>query len=479
MEKWFEDLSLMQGALISGETTSRELTMSYLKRIAEFDQSGKKINSVKEINPDALHIAESLDQERQQKGGRGPLHGIPILVKDNLDTGDKMHTSAGSIALKDHYATQDSFVVAQLRKAGAIILGKANLTEWANFMSDTMPNGYSSRGGQVLNPYGPGTFDVGGSSSGSAAAVACYFAACAIGTETSGSILSPASANSLVGLKPTVGLISRSGIIPISHSQDTAGPITRTVKDAAILLEALSGLDPKDPATAITPAQAPTLFTLELNPYALQGARIGVDRVFFQQISEEERVVLRQAMDDIKSQGAEIIDISFPVTERKSSVMFHEFKHGVNAYLNSCSPHVPVHTLQELIAYHQEHEESALKYGQSVLLDAEKTNGTLTDPTYILNRLEDLRISATDGLDALKKEHRLDAFLSPNAAGSQLPAMAGYPSITVPAGYTAEEGKPVGITLTASAFEESKLLSLGYHYEQSRSPLHKAPLLSL
>ncbi|TGB04910.1 amidase family protein [Halobacillus salinus] len=477
MNEWFKDVSLLQAALVSGETTSREVTMAYLERIAEFDQSGPSINSVKEINPDALHIAEALDQERKQKGARGPLHGIPILLKDNIDTGDKMHTSAGSIALKDHYAKEDSFVASQLRKAGAILLGKANLTEWANFMSEAMPNGYSSRGGQVLNPYGPGTFDVGGSSSGSAAAVACSFATAAIGTETSGSILSPASANSLVGLKPTVGLISRNGIIPISHSQDTAGPITRTVKDAALLLEVLATQDAHDPATSTKPLQTSNLYTLELNPYALQGARVGVDYTFFEDLNKEERNVMDQAIEDLKSQGAEVIEISFPVTERESSVMFHEFKHGINAYLSSCAPHIPVHTLQELIAFHREHEESALEYGQSVLLDAEQTSGTLTDSTYIKDRLEDLRISTSDGLDALREEHRLDAFLSPNAAGSQLPAMAGYPSITVPAGYTEDEGKPVGLTLTASAFEESKLLSLGYHYEQTKSTPHQEPEL--
>ncbi|MCA0969275.1 amidase [Halobacillus litoralis] len=477
MKDWYNDVSSMQAALTNGQTSSRELTLTYLKRIAEYDQQGAAINSVAEINPDAVHIAEALDQERKLKGIRGPLHGIPVIVKDNIDTGDKMHTTAGSIALKDHYADKDAFVASQLRKAGAVIIGKANLTEWANFMSEAMPNGYSSRGGQVLNPYAPGTFDVGGSSSGSAAAVASYFAAAAIGTETSGSILSPASRNSLVGVKPTVGLVSRLGIIPISHSQDTAGPITRTVKDAALLLEALVGVDPKDPATAAKPGHISNLYTMELNTFALQHARIGVDRTFLQALNEEEAKVIDQAIEDLKKQGAEVIDVSLPVTERESSVMFHEFKHGVNAYLATCAPHIPVHTLNELIVFHHQHEETALKYGQSVLMDAEKTNGRLTDPAYLLDRLEDLRASQADGLDAVKAEYQLDAFLSPNELGSQMPAIAGYPSITVPAGYTETEGKPVGLTLTGGAYEEGKLLSLAYHYEQTRSTTHKAPTL--
>ncbi|MBA2174221.1 amidase [Halobacillus locisalis] len=475
MENWFHNFTSMQTALTNGKTTSKKLAMEYLNRIANYDQKGPNINAVMEINPDALHIAEALDNERKQKGSRGPMHGIPVIVKDNIDTGDKMHTTAGSVALKDHYAKEDAFVVKQLRKAGAVIIGKANLTEWANFMTEGMTNGYSSHGGQVLNPYGPGTFDVGGSSSGSAAAVASLFAAGAVGTETNGSILSPASRNSVVGLKPTVGLISRSGIIPISHSQDTAGPITRTVYDAALLLEALVGVDPKDSATETSPLHFANTYLSSLNTYALQGSRIGVERAFINDLSEEEKAVFDHALDDLKEQGAEIVEITLPNRERESSVMFHEFKNGLNAYLSRCEPHLPVHSLKELINYNWSHKEIALKYDQTLLLQSEETSGDLTDSTYLLDRLEDIRTAQTEGIDSLMKEHQLDALVSPNELGSNLPAIAGYPSITVPAGYTETNRQPVGLTLTSSAFQEAKLLSLAYHYEQTRSVEHHIP----
>ncbi|MDC3421218.1 amidase family protein [Aquibacillus koreensis] len=449
-----------------GELTSFQLTKLYLERIAKYDKQGLMINAIAEINPDALHIAEALDQERGLRGARGPLHGIPILVKDNIDTGDHMHTTAGSIALENHYAKEDAFVAKQLRAAGAVILGKANLTEWANFMTEGMPNGYSSRAGQVLNPYGPGKFDVGGSSSGPGAAVASGFATGSIGTETSGSILSPASSNSLVGIKPTVGLISRTGIIPIAHSQDTAGPMTTTVTDAAIVLGALTGIDIKDPATSISEGQALTDYTKHLVLEGLNGAKIGVDRTYLEGLEDEELTLVNQAIADLTKSGATVTDpVKIKTNPTDYSVLFHEFKVDLNAYLSNVASQVPVHSLTELIQYNEQHKDKALVYGQTLLTESDNTSGTLTDPAYIHARLSDLQLSRTEGIDAVMYEHQLDALLFVNNFGAGIAAKAGYPSITVPAGYTSD-GKPVGITFTGKAFSEGKLLELAYAYEQ-------------
>ncbi|MDC3412704.1 amidase family protein [Aquibacillus sp. 3ASR75-11] len=467
----------MQKAMEANQTTSLELTKNYLERIAKYDKSGPSINAISEINPDALHIAEALDAERVTKGVRGLLHGIPILLKDNIDTGDHMHTSAGSVALENHFAEADSFVAKKLREAGAVLLGKANLTEWANFMTEGMPNGYSSRGGQVLNPYGPGKFDVGGSSSGPGAAVASGFAAGAIGTETSGSILSPASSNSIVGIKPTVGLISRTGIIPIAHSQDTAGPMTLTVTDAAILLGVLTGVDDKDPATAIRIEKADKDYTKNLNKDGLKGARIGVDRNYLSDIDSEDLALIDQALKEMTRLGAVIVDpTEIPVKMQGSSVLFHEFKKDVNAYLAKVSANVPVHSLKDVIKYNEKHAGQALKYGQTLLTASEEKNGTLTEPEYIIDRLNDLRLSQTEGIDAVMEEHKLDALLFCNNYGAGIAAKAGYPSITVPAGYTASNGKPVGVTFTGKAFTEPKLIELAYAYEQGTKH-RKAPVL--
>ncbi|WP_051353168.1 amidase family protein [Thalassobacillus devorans] len=468
----------MQQAMTNGQISAKDIVMTYLDRISQYDQSRIHINSILEINPDALHMAEALDIERKQQDIRSPLHGIPIIVKDNIDTGDKMHTSAGSAALKDHYASMDAFVVKQLRQAGAIILGKANLTEWANFMTEGMPNGYSSRGGQVLNPYGPGQLDVGGSSSGSAAAVASQFAAGGIGTETSGSILSPASSNAVVGVKPTVGLISRAGIIPIAHSQDTAGPITRTVYDAALLLEILTGMDVNDPATKMTPGKSSRNYTSSLHSNALEAARIGIDRSYLEGLDAEENKVIDNAMQDILKQGGEIIEVHIREKARDSSVLFHEFKNGLNAYLADCSPHLPVHSLQELIEFNHTHADIMLKYGQTLLMASEEKSGHLTEEEYIRDRLDDIKYSQAEGIDRVVNEHKLDALLFANNLGAGIAAMAGYPSITVPAGFTESKGQPVGLTLTSTAFQESKLLALAYAYEQSRSSTIHPPRLS-
>lgn len=477
---WLPEATIeqLQEALGNGEITSKELVLMYLHRIGQHDKKGVSLNSVLEINPDAVFIAEALDLERKQKGARGPLHGIPVLVKDNIDTGDHMHTSAGSVALEGHYASEDSFVAKQLRDAGAIMLGKTNMTEWANFMTKNMPSGYSSRGGQVLNPYGPGQFDVGGSSSGSGAAIAANFAAAAIGTETSGSILSPASSNSLVGIKPTVGLISRRGIIPITYSQDTAGPMTRTVTDAAILLSALNRTDEKDSATLSNPNPGLS-YTSFLLKEGLNGMRIGIARdPFFTYLSDDEALIMEEAVACLREHGAVVVDnINIPFAKEKWDyhTLFYEFKPSLNAYLGKTDSHVPVKSLKDLIAFNNKDKDKMLKYDQTVLIDSENLSGTLTEAEYFVSREQDIYRTREGGIDAAMAGYELDAILTPNNFGASLPAKAGYPSITVPGGYT-KAGKPVGVTFTARAFEESTLIQIGYAYEQAT--LHrKAPVL--
>ncbi|WP_289136031.1 amidase family protein [uncultured Brevibacillus sp.] len=469
-----------QAAMDENTTTSRELTLAFLKRIATHDKQGLTINAICEINPDALAIAEALDRERIVSGSRGPLHGIPILLKDNIATGDRMHTSAGTLALADSYASADSFVAARLREAGAVLLGKTNLTEWANFMSDHMPNGYSSRGGQVQNPYGPGIFDVGGSSSGSAAAVAAGFAVAAIGTETSGSILYPSVQNSLVGIKPTVGLISRSGIIPISHTQDTAGPMTRTVSDAAIVLGALTGVDISDPVTGKSEGLGHTDYRPFLDLDGLRAARIGVIRSRFQAECDADEIQLFEAaIAQLKKAGAILVDSVTIPSESAAwgrSVLLHEFKSGVNAYLRTLPDSYPIRTLQDVIEFNRAHEEEALRYGQSLLERSEQTSGTLTEPEYLQDLLYNLDMSQGSGIDAVVKEQSLDALLFPGCTGDEIAARAGYPSIAVPAGYTGT-GKPFSIMFTGLAFQEHVLIRLAYAYEQA-THLRVAPKLT-
>ncbi|SES99112.1 amidase [Oceanobacillus limi] len=459
-------ISGIQSRMESGDLTAKKLTMLYLEQIATYNHAGPKINAVLEVNPDALHIAESLDLERKKTGPRGPLHGIPVLLKDNIDTGDKTHTTAGSLALKDHYAKADAFITKKLREAGAIILGKANLTEWANFMTVGMPNGYSSHGGQVLNPYGPGKFDVGGSSSGPGAAIAANFAVGAIGTETSGSILSPASSNSTVGIKPTVGLLSRTGIIPISNSQDTAGPITRTVEDAAILLGVLTGIDEEDPATSTNPNILDD-YTTFLKKDGLKNKRIGISRDYLQGLPEEELELVNQAIKDIEKLGATIIDpVEVPTKLPGPTVLFHEFKNGLNAYLSNASANVPVRSLVDVINFNQTHAKDALKYGQKLLTDSEAKSGNLTEEEYLNDRLADINQAQYEGIDSAIEKDNLDALVFVNNYGAGIAAKAGYPSITVPAGYTSE-GKPLGITFTGQAYSEGRLIELAYAYEQA------------
>ncbi|MFC4321655.1 amidase family protein [Litchfieldia salsa] len=477
-ENWLVEATIddIQEKLTNNEITSKELVLMYLNRIALFDKSGVSINSILEVNPDVLHIASALDAERNTNGIRGPLHGIPVLIKDNIDTHDKMHTSAGSLALANSVASKDSHVAKVLRDAGAIILGKTNMTEWANYMTIGMPSGYSSRGGQVLNPYGPGTFDVGGSSAGSGASIAANLATIAVGTETSGSILSPASQNSLVGIKPTVGLVSRTGIIPIAHSQDTAGPMARTVKDAAILLTVLSSTDEQDPITLTNRELATIDFTQFLDKHSLKGAHIGIARdVYFDYLSDEKREVMDRAVEKLQELGANVIDdVIIPSTKAEWTydVLNYEFKADLNAYLQTLDSSIPIRSLKDVIEFNNNNEDQTLKYGQQLLIESEETSGTLAEADYLRSLEQDIYLSTDQGIDYTLEKHQLDAIVFPNNFGAGIPAKAGYPSITVPAGYTSE-GEPVGITFTSRAYSEPKLLKLAYAFEQATK--HRKP----
>ncbi|TLS52968.1 amidase [Paenibacillus antri] len=468
--RWLAERSIaeLRDALRRGATTSERLVLLYIERIRELDREGMKINSVLELNPDAARIAREKDRERAEGKAYGPLHGIPILLKDNIDTADRMHTSAGSIALAESFADEDAFVAAKLRQAGAVLLGKTNMTEWANFMAEQMPSGYSSRGGQVLNPYHPGVAFVGGSSSGSGAAVAASFAAAAIGTETSGSIISPASQHNAVGIKPTIGLVSRAGIIPIARSQDTAGPIARTVADAAAVLTAIAGADPADAATAALAGRPPLDYTAFLDAEGLRGARIGVPRAYYRELPEEAAARMEEAIAALRAAGADVVDpVAIPSEgdEWDYVVLKYEFKPDLNAYLSRLGPRVPVHSLEELIAYNAKHAERALKYGQSVLIESQATSGTLQDPEYVEARRADLERSRTQGIDFVLAEHRLDALVFPNNWGCGIACKAGYPLVTVPAGFAGRE--PVGLTFAAGAFSEPELIRFAYAFEQA------------
>ncbi|MCF0150324.1 MAG: amidase [Firmicutes bacterium] len=448
-------VSSVQKAFADGSLTSLELTMQYLERIADIDQSGPLINSVLEVNPDALDMAEALDREYAQKGPRGPLHGIPVLLKDNINTADKLHTSAGTLALKDNFAPQDAFIVEKLRAAGAVILGKANMTELANYMSDHMRNGFSSRGGAVLNPYGA-DLNVGGSSAGSGAAVSANLCTVAVGTETSGSILCPANYNSIVGIKPTKGLVSRTGIIPICTAQDTAGPLARTVADAAQLLTVLAGTDPKDPATgAIEPYL--TDYAKFATPDGLKGMRIGLSRTDEARYKPEFVALAEYAWEVLAHSGAEIVPVDMGRLSRgwQSNILLYEFKRCLNAYLASCTD-PGAKSLLEIIEYNNKDPQRCLQYGQKTLLDAQLcTSGNLTEPVYLHERADDLRRSRK-AVDDCLKEHGLDCIVM--LGWNDVPPLSGYPAVSIPAGRGAESGQPMGITFVGTAFSEPVLI---------------------
>ncbi len=469
----------IQKGMESGKITSRELVMYYIFRIANYDQDGPKINSILEINPDAIFIAEALDYERTVKGKRGPLHGIPVLLKDNIETKDSMHTSAGTLALENNISDKDAFLVEKLRKAGAIILGKANMTELANAMSSEMWAGYSARGGQVRNPYGGENLFVGGSSSGSAVAVAANFTVLSVGTETDASILSPAIQNSVVGIKPTVGLVSRTGIIPFTYSQDTAGPFARTVTDAAILLGALTGVDELDPATLKSDGRYEQDYSIYLDSNGLNGARIGVFHAVSTESDEYDEALFKNAIKILSDKGATVMeDIDIPSFHREWSwgVSLYELKHSLDNYLSKLPPQLPVHSINELIQFNKTIGEKALKYGQDKLEKREQFPNTLRNPEYLKAKLEDLYFSQEQGIDFALKKYNLDAILFPSYIGSTISAKAGYPSIAIPAGYM-KSGKPFGVTFAGTAFNEGILIKLAYAFEQATKQ-RKSPILA-
>ena len=471
----------LQAGMQNGKYTAVSLAQKYLARIEEIDKRGPAINAVIEINPDALAIARTLDKERKTHRLRGPLHGIPMLIKDNLDTHDRMTTTAGSLALAGSIPAQDSFVAKKLREAGAVIMGKTNLSEWANFRSNHSSSGWSGRGGQTRNPYALDR-NPSGSSSGSGAAVSANLCAVAIGTETDGSIVSPSSANGLVGIKPTVGLVSRSGIIPISHSQDTAGPMARTVTDATILLGALTGVDPRDPITEESVGKSHRDYSKFLDPNGLRGARIGVARKFFGFHHKVEKV-MAAALEEMKRLGAVLVDpVNFEgkFGDAEFQVMLYEFKADLNAYLAALGPNAPVHSLQEVIEFNEKNKAKELPYfGQETLLKAAE-KGPLAETAYVEALAKCRRLSREEGIDAVLNEHRLDAIVAPTAGpawttdlvngnhgtggSSSLAAVAGYPSITLPAGFVF--GLPVGLSFFSKAYSEPTLLKLAFSFEQ-------------
>jgi amidase len=474
----------LQDMMANGGWTSRKLVEYYLERIDGIDRQGPRINSVIELNPDALAIAASLDEERKSKGPRGPLHGVPILIKDNIDTADRMKTTAGSLALAESTALRDSHVARKLREAGAVLLGKTNLSEWANFRSTHSTSGWSARGGLTRNPYALDRNPC-GSSSGSGAAVSANLCAAAVGTETDGSIVCPSSTNGIVGIKPTLGLVSRAGIVPIAHSQDTAGPMARTVGDAAIILGALSGPDPNDKATNARPSTLPRDYTQFLDAHGLKGSRIGVAREFFG-FSDKVDKIMEAAIQEMRSAGAVLVDLP-PVLragryeETELEVMLDEFKADLTAYLARVGPGVRHRTLKDLIDFNERNREQEMPYfGQELFIRAE-ARGPLTSAAYRNALSRNRRLSRVEGIDAAISRHRLNALVAPSggpacvtdlvngdhsSGGCSTPAaVAGYPHITVPAGFVF--GLPVGISFFGGAYSEPALIRISYAFTQA------------
>lgn len=505
-------------ALADGRVDATTLTKGYLARIEAYDRNGPGLNSVRGVNPDALKIAAALDGAKPSQAR--PLAGVPILVKDNIATGDQQPTTAGSLALKGARAVADATVVKLLRDSGAVILGKANLTEFANIIAIDMPSGYSSLGGQVRNPYAPALTDdrgvplvpPGGSSSGSAVAVAAGFCVASIGSETSGSLLSPASQNGLVTVKPTVGLISRAGILPISHSQDTAGPMTRTVRDAAILLNVLAAKDPLDPATRRL--RRPVDYGAGLSRDAMKGARIGVPNdpldplndFYYGKLAPRWAKTMADAIKVMEDLGAVIIRASMPtlgwiggpgttmtvlnrnpMSRSKGAlatppiVFLYEFKRDLNLYLRDWATNTAMKTIADIATFNEANADRALRFGQDLLLAANITRGDLSEREYKSARAMDLLSAKTRGMDAYMDQHKLDAVLFPGATGASIAAKAGYPSVMVPAGFVSGvDGKdtpdyPLGLAFAGRAWSEHKLLRLAYAYEQASTKRKPPP----
>jgi amidase len=479
----------LQSLMAQGRLTAESLTRRSLQRIRRQDRGPGGLNAVVELNPEAPAIARALDRERRAGQLRGPLHGIPVLIKDNIDSGDRMLTTAGSLALLGAPAPRDAFVVQRLRDAGAVLLGKTNLSEWANIRASKSSSGWSARGGQTVNPYGAGRNPC-GSSSGTGAAIAAGFAPIGLGTETDGSIMCPSSVNGLVGLKPTVGLVSRSGIIPISHSQDTAGPMTRSVADAAAVLTVLAAVDSQDPATESAHGHITPDYRAFLTADGLRGARIGVARKKVTGYSSHADRLFEQAIADLKRLGAEIVDPADIGTigewdDDELEVLLYELKDGLDRYL-ARRPGVPVHSLADVIAFNEQHALRELLYfGQDLLVKAQ-AKGPLTDSAYLEAAARARRL-AREGIDQTLQTHRLDALVAPTAgpawltdhvngdafqgSSSSPAAVAGYPSITVPMGQAL--GLPVGLSFIGPAWSEGRLLQLAYGYEQGTR--HRQP----
>jgi amidase len=475
----------------AGRRSARQIAEAYLARIRALDRNGPTLRAVIELNPDALAIADALDAERRLRGPRGPLHGVPVLIKDNIDTADRMSTTAGSLALDGSIAASDAFIVSRLRAAGAVILGKTNLSEWANFRASHSTSGWSARGGLVRNPYSLDRSAC-GSSSGTGAAIAANFAVVGVGTETDGSIVCPSAANSLVGIKPTVGLVSRLGIIPIAHSQDTAGPMARTVEDAAILLDAMSAVDPRDPATTVTRPNQGGGLRASLDPNGLRGARIGVARAGFFGRSPAADALTEDAVASMRERGAVIVDpADIPNAEAyeasEMEVLLYEFKSDLDKYLGALGSSAKVHSLADVIAFNEAHRDLEMPFfGQDLMIRAQQ-KGPLTDKAYRDALAKNLRLSRKEGIDAVMDRHQLDALVAPTGGppwttdlvngdhfmgSSSMPAaVAGYPSITVPAGYV--RGQPVGISFIGRAWSEPALIKLAYAYEQATR--HRRP----
>ena len=478
VEASIEDL---QTAMEAGDLSARRLTDFYLERIALLDHAGPELRSIIELNPDARNIADALDAERRDQGPRGPLHGIPVVLKANIDTGDEMATSAGSLALADHRAPDDAFLVNQLRDAGAVILAKANLSEWANFRSTHSSSGWSSLGGQTRNPYDP-TRNPCGSSSGSGAAVSANFTVLAIGTETDGSVVCPSGANGIVGIKPTLGLVSRDGIIPIAHSQDTAGPMARSVRDAALMLNAMVAIDPDDPASASRPTELPD-YAANLSADGLAGTRIGVLRSYggagnAPAIEAE----FAKAIETLRAQGATVVDPIEVATEgmgdAEYEVLLFEFRADLNAYFEESG--APISSMQELIEFNIGHADDVMPFFGQEHLERAVAKGTLADPAY-REALETSKRIAQEAIDEALATHNLDALVAPtngpawktdhvngdnfSVGSSALAAVSGYANITVPAGYI--QGLPVGISFIGGAFAERRLIELAFAFEQA------------
>ena len=472
----------LQQKMKSKVLTSRSITEMYLKRIAEIDKSGPRLNAIIELNPDALTIADKLDAERRAGKVRGPMHGIPVLIKDNINTGDKMHTTAGALAIADNIATHDAFIAAKLREAGAVILGKTNLSEWANFRSTRSTSGWSSRGGQTKMPYVT-VRNPSGSSAGTGSSISASLAAVGIGTETNGSIVSPSSVNGLVGIKPTVGLVSRSGIIPISITQDTAGPMARTVRDAVILLSAIAGVDPEDSYTLNSKDKISKDYTAFLDADGLTGKRLGLEKAFLRG-NETVEVLFHQALEVLKSKGAEIIEIDLLTGIREASrgetaVLQYEFKDGLNKYLSKANSKVK--SLQDVIDFNKANEARAMPFFKQETLEASQKREGLDSKEY-LDALKMVNKGSQDIIDNVLKTNRLDAIIGitngpaccidlvngdygTGFSFSGPAAMAGYPHITVPMGTV--HGLPVGLSFFSTAYAEPEIIKLAYAYEQA------------